>query len=581
MFSFTAYARLHPFTLTTSWNIPSTSPATITLDTSKSTHSKMSARSTSSPDFGSSGSTSLGSLDDLVVRKAEQQNSKSSYHIQVDSSAVDGEESPASESSSDGASSDVSSSLAFSSPASVITTDMSASGTQPARISLDSQMSAMTIANHDSQDGSPSTAIPSEDLYSIAGLPVLEEPIPAESLPDDLIIHDPHDLPYPVRYVRVSPMAKYSRQYAFTIRDPADTLPPRRVAQLHLANHNQIGNGSHSTVFRAPLTLPLKAGSQVAKRVRVVAKTPAPDCGSHRQLHQEARMYHAFPRTLYEQHKQQEYVAKPVPVPDTALDNASFDQASVLSSSQSSDEPPIGEGSTATGRRKLSWREQFKLKRPNLSFNGRKSSAKGDEASAAKPSTSVPQNKLVRELTTTDMSPVVPKFFGYYLLLKPDGTLNFNTHNECDEDGTCEVAWPPAILLIEDCGNPIQPELFSDAQRYVISLSSSFSRYAPIFNAVSPLSRWECYHLLDRLHDAGFITRQPAMTTDKLLVQPGPLTVPREERSLETPSFRLVDFGRGLARTLSKPEGFDEFWQEWCDYESDGTLEALQLDSTA
>jgi hypothetical protein len=30
-----------------------------------------------------------------------------------------------------------------------------------------------------------------------------------------------------------------------------------------------------------------------------------------------------------------------------------------------------------------------------------------------------------------------------------------------------------------------------------------------------------------------------------VLVQPGPLTVPRANRSLDEPSYRIVDFGRG------------------------------------
>ncbi|TBU57919.1 hypothetical protein BD310DRAFT_820528 [Dichomitus squalens] len=516
----------------------------------------MSARSNSSLYFDPSDSGSPGSLGNLVVRKADNPHSKTPYHVHVSSSAVDSEDSPTSESTSDGQSSDSSSSPVVFSPALAVPADKSTSGTQPSRVRADSQSSANTIPNHDSKDGSPTTAIPSEDLYSLAGLPVLEDSIPAENLPDELIVHDPHDLPYPVRYVRVNPVTKYSRQFAFPVRDPRDAVPPRRVAQLHLENDNHIGNGAHSTVFRAPLTLPLAAGSEVATRVRVVAKTPAPDCGSHRQLHQEARMYHSFPRTLYEQHKQQEYVAKPVPVPTAAADAVISDGASALSSSQSSDEPSIRVGG---GRRKLSWREQFKLKRPVLKLTGKKSSttAAGSEASLARAPRSVAQGGIVRELTTTDVAPVVPKFYGYYLLLKPDGTIYFDTHDECDEDGTCEVAWPPAMLLIEDCGSPIQPALFSDAQR------------------------WECHRLLESLHAAGFIMRQPAMTTDKMLAQPGLLTAPRAERSLATPSFRLVDFGRGFARSISKPEGFEEFWQEWCDHGSDGAFEALQLDHTS
>lgn len=30
-------------------------------------------------------------------------------------------------------------------------------------------------------------------------------------------------------------------------------------------------------------------------------------------------------------------------------------------------------------------------------------------------------------------------------------------------------------------------------------------------------------------------------------MQPGPLTVPRAERSLNTPSYRIIDFGRGVS----------------------------------
>ncbi len=46
-----------------------------------------------------------------------------------------------------------------------------------------------------------------------------------------------------------------------------------------------------------------------------------------------------------------------------------------------------------------------------------------------------------------------------------------------------------------------------------------------------------------RLHDARFV--QNSVYPRNILVQPGPLTHPRAERSLENPSFRLIDFGRG------------------------------------
>lgn len=46
-----------------------------------------------------------------------------------------------------------------------------------------------------------------------------------------------------------------------------------------------------------------------------------------------------------------------------------------------------------------------------------------------------------------------------------------------------------------------------------------------------------------RLHHADFV--QNSLYTRNILRQPGPLTVRPSERSLKTPSFRIIDFGRG------------------------------------
>ncbi len=50
--------------------------------------------------------------------------------------------------------------------------------------------------------------------------------------------------------------------------------------------------------------------------------------------------------------------------------------------------------------------------------------------------------------------------------------------------------------------------------------------------------------LLHRLHEAKFT--QGSMHRGNVVIQPGPLNVPRANRSLDTPSFRIIDFGRGL-----------------------------------
>jgi len=49
--------------------------------------------------------------------------------------------------------------------------------------------------------------------------------------------------------------------------------------------------------------------------------------------------------------------------------------------------------------------------------------------------------------------------------------------------------------------------------------------------------------IFDRLHNARFIQR--SNYTRNILVQPGPLTHPRAERSFNNPTYRLIDFGRG------------------------------------
>jgi hypothetical protein len=46
-----------------------------------------------------------------------------------------------------------------------------------------------------------------------------------------------------------------------------------------------------------------------------------------------------------------------------------------------------------------------------------------------------------------------------------------------------------------------------------------------------------------RLHYAGFT--QGSFFVRNILTQPGPLSASPEERSSSTPSFRIIDFGRG------------------------------------
>lgn len=51
-----------------------------------------------------------------------------------------------------------------------------------------------------------------------------------------------------------------------------------------------------------------------------------------------------------------------------------------------------------------------------------------------------------------------------------------------------------------------------------------------------------CFGLPHRISIAGFI--QESFYARNVLVQPGPSTHPLDQRSLKTPSFRVVDFSR-------------------------------------
>ncbi|TFY56896.1 hypothetical protein EVG20_g8752 [Dentipellis fragilis] len=140
---------------------------------------------------------------------------------------------------------------------------------------------------------------------------------------------------------------------------------------------------------------------------------------------------------------------------------------------------------------------------------------------------------------------VVPKFFGYYV---PDFEKEKKSKAE-DGDGTqdkdeetgskvededhnaseygsdystsnhrSDQRTPSPILLMEDCGVPIIPKNFG------------------------PDTRTEIFSLALRLHVDGFV--QNSFFTRNILMQPGPLTLPPNRRTLDHPSFRVIDFGR-------------------------------------
>jgi hypothetical protein len=118
------------------------------------------------------------------------------------------------------------------------------------------------------------------------------------------------------------------------------------------------------------------------------------------------------------------------------------------------------------------------------------------------------------------VGPIAPKFYGFYVPTSANGK-----HWE-------ELS---PILLMEECGRPVKPKNLTVEQRYVVSIQVMIS-----FTCFS--HRTECYSIFLRLHAQGFIHNSTYVRN--IVMQPGPLTRHPSERSLMTPSFRLIDFGR-------------------------------------
>ncbi|KAI0688990.1 hypothetical protein BC835DRAFT_1229317, partial [Cytidiella melzeri] len=100
------------------------------------------------------------------------------------------------------------------------------------------------------------------------------------------------------------------------------------------------------------------------------------------------------------------------------------------------------------------------------------------------------------------VGPVLPKFYGYY---EPVKNAQYRDRSS-------------PILLLEECGEPIEPHKLTLDQKT------------------------ECFSLMFRLHLENVV--QNSYYVRNILRQPGPLYVAPEERSKDTPSFRVIDFGR-------------------------------------
>ncbi|KAF8905708.1 hypothetical protein CPB85DRAFT_1224568 [Mucidula mucida] len=123
---------------------------------------------------------------------------------------------------------------------------------------------------------------------------------------------------------------------------------------------------------------------------------------------------------------------------------------------------------------------------------------------------------------------VVPKFYGFYV----------------PEHWSYRGLLSP-IMLLEECGTPIDREELWPKDREVL------------------------YSFVVRLQRAGVC--HGSFKSANALQQPGPISAPPPERSLDTPSFRLIDFGR----TEKREDVSEREWRALCREEMDDVKDEI------
>ncbi|KAF7361064.1 hypothetical protein MSAN_01137300 [Mycena sanguinolenta] len=395
-------------------------------------------------------------------------------------------------------------------------------------------------------------------------LPTLEEFIPEEYFPDILYVNDPDNRTameyYHSRYDPHKPQSeesvprKYKRVWPRFARDtePATAFntdpdcasiklpaPPTsaqssspspsaletnlRIARLNLSSAPILGTGNHSVVCRAALRLPPPLSASAARsstgEVAVAAKTAHSGSEARALLRNEGKMYDAFPKHLQEDWCGLNLVAPIVhPVPVGAVVPKFYGYY-----------VPVMED---VERAKQRYAREWKEKKRREAKERRLMKKKLDAARRAKEEEDAA--KAGKEKGTEGSGEQV------------DGDKMDSTKLEDEDEEEDPVSDPVSdpvaeaaaisrdfmqtasykawhrmspILLLEECGKPIKPEHFT------------------------PDERSECYSLALRLHFAEFT--QNSFYVRNILRQPGPLTVAPSARSDKTPSFRIIDHGRG------------------------------------
>ncbi|KAJ6589323.1 hypothetical protein B0H19DRAFT_235705 [Mycena capillaripes] len=429
-------------------------------------------------------------------------------------------------------------------------------------------------------------------------LPKLEEFISEEYFPDILYVNDPDDIttestyyysrqstpktqsqePVPRKYKRVWPRFARDTEPATAFNTdfdcasiklpnpPAPTPSPTpymsppvvpgpetnlRIAYLNLSSAPRLGVGNHSVVHRAALRLPRPlAGRSPTGEVTVAAKAGFSGEEARRLLHNEGKIYDAFPKHLMEDWCGLNLVA-PIthPVPVHAVVPKFYGyyvpvREDIERAKQEAVRDWMEKQKEARKKRRLEARraKARELRKAEKAKQEAGTDAAGDTEAVDKTNgedgavpleagrddasteaiTSDPPTKVEEEDKDLDEDDVKDDDDDYDDEIEADavkadeaeGLRRFKT-------GIVHAAWHrmSPILLLEECGTPISPSNFTADDRS------------------------ECYSLALRLHYAEFT--QNSFYVRNILRQPGPLTVAPSERSNRTPSFRIIDFGRG------------------------------------
>lgn len=312
------------------------------------------------------------------------------------------------------------------------------------------------------------------------------------------------------------------------VPDPSTNL---RIAHLNLSGAPFLGVGNHSVVHRAALRLPRPLGARSPTgEVTVAAKTGFPGSEARQLLLNEGKIYGAFPAHLMEDWCGLNLVA-PIthPVPVHAVVPKFYGYY-----------VPVREDIEREKQEAVrSWKEKKRGERAD------EAKARALEKAARAEKRKQAQAKLQNVASTDEEIPANKPEGELAVVAAPSQNManddDGDSEEEDEEDEEKEEdekeeekealrrfklsgsykAWQrmSPILLLEECGTPIVPITFT------------------------PDARSECYSMALRLHYAEFT--QGSFYVRNFLMQPGPLTVAPSARSTETPSFRIIDFGRG------------------------------------